>query len=218
MYKLGSKIVSAGSYGWRVDGVGGGVGWGLGEEFFSGPGEQLQDNKQGKGLLPKTWTCRMFWSSGLSSLLSLYQLCQRTNSSLLSTATYDPLIKSVISEAFGSRGKGKMVVDGERCLHVENGQKQPFFKGLWKSGLKMDYLGAQKLEPVVTHTSVPSLTFCPGEGSNMLTLKLSQWSLIDTARMSTELVTVVPHFILTWSTFNLTFNCFHPWLPWSAHT
>lgn len=67
---------------------------------------------------------------GLSSLLSLYQLFQRTNSSLFSTATYDPLIKSVISEAFGSRGKGKMVVDGERCLHVENGQKQTFFKGL----------------------------------------------------------------------------------------
>lgn len=38
----------------------------------------------------------------------------------------------------------------------------------------MDYFMAQKLEPVVTHTSVPSLTFCPGEGSNMLTFKLSQ--------------------------------------------
>lgn len=63
----------------------------------------------------------------------------------------------------------------------------------------MNYLMAQKLEPVVTHTSVPSLTFCPGEGSNMLTFKLFQLSLIDTARTNVESVTVVPHFQFNYS-------------------
>lgn len=35
---------------------------------------------------------------------------------------------SVISEAFGSSGKDKMVVDGERGLHMEDGKRQHFLK------------------------------------------------------------------------------------------
>lgn len=137
----------------------------------------------------------MLCSSGLASLLLSYQLFQWTDSSLFSTTTYDPLIKSVILEAFGSGGKGKMVVGGERGLQVEAGPRQPFFqKSVKRVGLKITNLAAQKLEAVVTHTSVQSLTFCPGEGSNMLTFKLFQLSLIDTARTNIELVTVVPHF------------------------
>lgn len=36
----------------------------------------------------------------------------------------------MILEAFGSSGKDKMVVDEERGLHVGEGQRQHFFKGL----------------------------------------------------------------------------------------
>lgn len=66
------------------------------------------------------------------------------------------------------RGKGRVVgVLGERFVCKR------CWKAAFYNGLKMDCLGPHKLEPVVTHTSVPSLTFCPGEGSNILTFKRS---------------------------------------------
>lgn len=81
---------------------------------------------------------------------------------------------------------------------VVRGHRFGFARGRWSKAVPfhrfIDQWFKDKLEPVVTHTCAPSLTFCPGEGSNMLTLKLFQLSLIDTVRACTELVTVEPHF------------------------
>lgn len=130
----------------------------------------------------------------------------------LCTPTHDPLMKPS-----GPGGEAEWWYTGREACMWEVVKGSTFLKAC-NSGLKIDSLGAQKLKPVVTCTCVQSLTFCPGEGSNMLTFKLSQLSLIDTARASTEPVTVVPRFHFPLIHVRSLFSCFHLWLPWCACT
>lgn len=75
----------------------------------------------------------MSWSSGLSFLPTPNHIPVQVGSSNPSPpATYNSLMKSVVSESFGSSGKGKMAAVGETALdlQVEDGQRQSSFKGL----------------------------------------------------------------------------------------
>ena len=93
-------------------------------------------------------------------------------------------MRSRVLGAFGIRGQGQRGSEGEVCRRQCCSEN---------SGFKINCLGAGKLEPVVTHASAPSLTFCPGEGSNMLTFKLFQ-VVLNAAGACMALVTGELHF------------------------
>lgn len=140
------------------------------KDFFSGLGERFQNSS----LTGERNCCLTSASVGCSEVLGCphyfrhidYSSRQIPASSLQPDA---PLIESVISEAFGSSEKGEMV-DRERGLQVEDGQRQPFPKVCERANSRLitsRHRNSNQLR--LTHLYTPSLTFCPGEGSNMLT-------------------------------------------------